>query len=175
MPLFTLCYDCSDRITSPLSNFQFVVVFFLSVFPSHWLFAIPGLHFLTPISKTKVQFMSSQLGFFFFFFCSGGDTQWLAVNPLAKTILRAYPKETLESINTPCPCLLSVPGCAKATSPSSIIDLFGPHLREGGTLFPRVLKCFALAFHHRQNELVPVAALPQLTALSSLNNKHCKL
>lgn len=115
---------------------------------------------VTSWHQYQIQESSPWVPAWAFLLCN--DTQWLAVNPPAKTVLRAHPKETQESINTPCPCLLSGPDCARATSPGSLTDLFGPHLREAHiarsqTLFPRALKCFALPFHHGWNELVPIA------------------
>lgn len=139
-----------------------MVVFFLSFpfcFPPHaGYLPSPAVTFWHQYQRQESSPWVPSLGFFLL----GSDTQWLAVNPPAKTILRAHPKESRESINTPCPCVVSG---GKATSPGSIIDLFGPHLREAHiartqTLFPRVLKCFALPFHHRWNELVPIAAPP---------------
>lgn len=176
---FTFWRDCSYGAKAPLCPFCIILV-------HGWL--LPFLSFLfsllmrsrsahagclsSPAVTFWHQYQRQESGpwvpAWAFLLCN--DTQWLAVNPPAKTVLRAHSKETQESINTPCPCLLSGQDCAKATSPGSLIDLFGPHLREAyiartQTLFPRVLKCFALPFHHGWNELVPIAAPPLLHPL----------
>lgn len=166
---FTFWHDSSECTKAPLCNFCIILVhgcplpFFSFLFSPHaGYLPSPDVTFWHQYQR---QESSPWVPAWAFFFPLGSDTQWLAVNPPAKSVLRAHPKETLESINTAWPCLLSDPGCGKATSPGSIIDLFGPHLREAHiaraqTLFPRVLKCFALPFHHRWNELVPIAAPP---------------